>query len=76
MELAEQAGQEAVVLSPSRGVDVRDSDSLAAALANADVVIDVTNAGTVEQGTATEFFTAGGEQPAAHRSRAADQSRS
>jgi uncharacterized protein YbjT (DUF2867 family) len=54
---AQKAGHEVVVLSRSRGVDVRSGEGLADALTDVETVIDVTNAGTTEQGPATEFFT-------------------
>lgn len=57
VSLAQEAGHESMPLSRSHGVDLRSHESVAAALAGVDAVIDVTNAGTVEQGPATEFFT-------------------
>jgi uncharacterized protein YbjT (DUF2867 family) len=54
---ARETGHEAVVLSPSSGVDVRSGEGLAGALKGADVVIDVTNPKTIEQGPTTEFWT-------------------
>jgi uncharacterized protein YbjT (DUF2867 family) len=71
---AQKAGHEVAVLSPSAGVDVRGGEGLAEALEGADVVVDVTNPKTIEQGPATEFWTevatalqhAGGEQGVAH----------
>lgn len=45
------------MLSRSRGIDVLQGDGLAAALQDIDVVIDVTNPDTIEQGPATQFFT-------------------
>jgi uncharacterized protein YbjT (DUF2867 family) len=54
---AQGAGHEVVVLSRSRGVDVRSGDGLAAALEGVDVVIDTANPDTIEEGPATEFFT-------------------
>jgi hypothetical protein len=63
-----------MVLSRSRGVDVRRGESLADALSGADAVIDVTHQDTIEQGAATEFWTdvagalqrTGAEQGARH----------
>jgi uncharacterized protein YbjT (DUF2867 family) len=54
---AQNAGHEAVVLSRSRGVDVRTGKGLAEALSGADAVIDVTHPDTIERGAATEFWT-------------------
>lgn len=56
-EHAERRGHDVVVLSRSRGVDVQTGDGLADALRGVEAVIDVTNAGTTEQGPATAFFT-------------------
>ncbi|MCO5994222.1 SDR family oxidoreductase [Actinoallomurus rhizosphaericola] len=53
----EARGHEVVAISRSAGVDVVTGDGLAAAVAGADCVIDVTNAGTTDQAAATEFFT-------------------
>lgn len=53
---ARKTGHEVIVLSPSSGVDVRSGEGLAGALNGADVIIDVTNPPTIEQGPATEFF--------------------
>ena len=46
-----------MVLSRSRGMDVRSGEGLADALNGADAVIDVTHPDTIEQGAATEFWT-------------------
>jgi uncharacterized protein YbjT (DUF2867 family) len=54
---ARKAGHEVAVLSPSAGVDVLTGEGLAGALTGIDVVIDVTNPKTIEQGPATEFWT-------------------
>jgi uncharacterized protein YbjT (DUF2867 family) len=54
---AQNAGHDVVVLSRSRGVDVRSGEGLADALHGADAVIDVTHPDTIEQGAATEFWT-------------------
>jgi uncharacterized protein YbjT (DUF2867 family) len=54
---AEERGHEVVVLSRARGVDVRTGQGLAQALAGIDVVIDVTNAGAVDEAAATAFFS-------------------
>lgn len=58
MEVVQRRGHDAVALSRSRGVDVVSGAGLSAALADADVVVDVLNAGTFEQGPAAEFFAA------------------
>ena len=57
VEHARRAGHDVVVLSRSEGVDVRSGAGLADALRGVDTIIDVTNAGTTEQGAATGFFT-------------------
>src|SRR5215472_11244678 len=54
---AQNAGHDVMVLSRSRGVDVRRGEGLADALNGADAVIDVTHPDTIEQGAATEFWT-------------------
>ncbi len=56
---ARAAGHEVVELSRAAGVDLVDGPDakIDAALAGADVVVDVTNAPTVERGAATAFFT-------------------
>lgn len=74
VEQAQEAGHEVVVLSRSRGVDLRTGQGLARALDGTDVVIDTANPDTIEQGPATEFFTdvasalqhAGAEQGVRH----------
>jgi hypothetical protein len=48
------------VLSRSRGVDLVDGRGLSGALEGCAAIVDVTNAGTTEQGPATDFFTAVG----------------
>ena len=48
---------ECVVLSRSDGVDLTTGDGLARALGDVDVVVDVTNSGTLEGEAAEEFFT-------------------
>lgn len=54
---AKQAGHEAIVLSRSRGINLRTNEGLFQALKGIDVVIDVSNPDTIEQAPATEFFT-------------------
>ena len=53
-----RSGHEAVVMARSTGVDLTTGDGLAAALAEVDAVIDVTNTPTVEPEQAQAFFTA------------------
>jgi uncharacterized protein YbjT (DUF2867 family) len=54
---AQEADHEVVVLSRSRGVDVRSGERLAEALTGADAVIDVTHPDTIEQDAAAQFWT-------------------
>ena len=53
---AERRGHTVIVLSRSRGADVRSGAGLADALDGVDTVIDVTNVGTTEEHPATDFF--------------------
>lgn len=55
---AQRAGHDTVVLSRSHGVDMRSGEGLSDALAGVDVVIDVVQPDTLEQGPAADFFTA------------------
>ncbi|MCC7106112.1 MAG: NAD-dependent epimerase/dehydratase family protein [Chloroflexi bacterium] len=57
VEAAEAAGHEVVVLSRSRGVDLRSGEGLQAALDGVEAIVEVTNAGTIEREAATAFFT-------------------
>jgi len=57
VEAVQESGHEAVVLSRSRGVDLRADAGLARALEGAEVIIDATNPGTVSRTKATQFFT-------------------
>lgn len=57
VERAQQAGHDVVVLSRSRGVDVRTGRGVADALTDVEVLVDATQPDTLEQGPATEFFT-------------------
>lgn len=50
-------GHEALVLARSAGVDVASGAGLAEAAAGADVVVDVSNVGTMRRSVAEEFFT-------------------
>lgn len=52
------AGHEVVVLARSKGVDTSTGEGLAQALAGVQTIIDATNAGTIEQDPATDFFRA------------------
>jgi uncharacterized protein YbjT (DUF2867 family) len=56
VEAAQDAGHEVVVLSRSRGADVRTGAGLVAALVGADAVIDVTNTPTLSARKSREFF--------------------
>jgi uncharacterized protein YbjT (DUF2867 family) len=58
VETATQAGHDVVVLSRSRGVDLVEGHGLAAALEGVAAIVDVANAGTTEEGRATDFFKA------------------
>jgi uncharacterized protein YbjT (DUF2867 family) len=68
------AGHDAVVLARSNGVDTRTGQGLAPALEGAEVIVDATNAGSIVEIPATEFFNAsvanlqriGAEQGARH----------
>src|SRR5918911_133360 len=51
-----QRGHEAVSASPSSGVNTLTGEGLAAALAGADVVVDVTNSPSFEDKAVLEFF--------------------
>ena len=57
VEAAESAGFEAVVLSRSRGVDLRSDTGLAQALAGVDVIVDAANPDSVGRSKATAFFS-------------------
>jgi uncharacterized protein YbjT (DUF2867 family) len=51
------AGHEAVVLSRSRGIDLRHEAGLAQALTGVDVIIDAANPDSIGRAKATAFFT-------------------
>lgn len=53
---AQEAGHDVAVLSRSTGIDVATGAGLAQALKGTDVVIDVTNPGTLSARVATRFF--------------------
>jgi uncharacterized protein YbjT (DUF2867 family) len=55
-----QRGHEAVAASPSKGVNTLTGEGLAAALADAHVVIDVANSPSFEDKPAMEFFETSG----------------
>lgn len=57
VERAQRAGHDVIMLSRSRGIDVRAGEGLAAALDGVETVIDVTNPDTIEESAATAFFT-------------------
>ncbi|GGX58831.1 SDR family oxidoreductase [Streptomyces minutiscleroticus] len=52
-----ELGHEAVPAAPGTGVDTLTGEGLAAALAGARVVVDVTNSPSFEERAATDFFT-------------------
>lgn len=54
-------GHDALAASPNTGVNTITGEGLAAALAGADVVVDVANSPTFEDGAALEFFQTSGE---------------
>jgi uncharacterized protein YbjT (DUF2867 family) len=56
VELLRQAGHEAVPASPSTGVNTVTGEGLAAALAGADVVVDIPNSPSFEDGPVLDFF--------------------
>lgn len=58
VDLLQQAGHEPVPLARSRGVDLTTGAGLDAALAGADVVIDVSNVTTLSRKRSVEFFAA------------------
>lgn len=58
VQAAAAAGHDVVVLARSEGVNTRTGGGLARALDGVDAIVDTTNAGTIEEAPATEFFTA------------------
>jgi uncharacterized protein YbjT (DUF2867 family) len=56
VELLSQAGHEPVAASPSTGVDSVTGTGLAAALEGADVVVDIPNSPSFEDGPVLDFF--------------------
>lgn len=57
--LLRQAGTEPVVLARSSGVDITTGAGLDAALAGAEVIVDVSNVATMSKKRSVRFFTAG-----------------
>ncbi len=53
----EARGHDVVAMSRSSGVDLVSGDGLAAGLAGVECIVDVVNAGTLDQEAATRFFT-------------------
>ena len=62
VSLVEQAGHQLAVLARSHGVDLTTGAGLDAALAGADVVIDVSNVTTLSKKRSVRFFTAATSQ--------------
>lgn len=62
VSLIEQGGHEPVVLARSRGIDITTGAGLPAALAGAEVVIDVSNVATLSKKRSVRFFTNGTTQ--------------
>jgi uncharacterized protein YbjT (DUF2867 family) len=60
VNILRQAGHEVVAASPSTGVNTITGDGLAAALAGAQVVVDVANSPSFEDKPALEFFETSG----------------
>lgn len=56
------AGAEVVTISRSNGVDVVTGDGLEAAIGGVQRVVDVTNAGTMDEAAATKFFVSAAGQ--------------
>lgn len=59
VRVLEEAGHEPVVLARSRGVDILTGRGLDPALAEVDVVVDVSNVTTLSRRRSVEFFTTG-----------------
>jgi uncharacterized protein YbjT (DUF2867 family) len=57
VDSAQGSGHQVVVLSPSRGVDVRTGRALDAALDGVDVIVDVTNPGAADRDSPMAFFS-------------------
>jgi uncharacterized protein YbjT (DUF2867 family) len=58
VKILQERGQEAVAASPSKGVNAVTGEGLAAALAGADVVVDVANSPSFEDEPVMNFFEA------------------
>lgn len=56
VEAARAAGYDVVVIARSKEIDTISGEGLARALEGVQVIVDTTNAGTIEEGPATEFF--------------------
>jgi uncharacterized protein YbjT (DUF2867 family) len=56
VEKLKQQGHEAIAAAPNTGVDTITGKGLADALAGADVVVDVSNSPSIEDGAAMDFF--------------------
>jgi uncharacterized protein YbjT (DUF2867 family) len=65
VEQLKQKGHEAVAAAPNTGVDTITGEGLAAAVAGAAVVIDVSNSPSFEEQAATSFFETAGRNIAA-----------
>ncbi len=61
VERLEASGHEAVVASPSTGVDTITGEGLAAVLTGAEVVVDVTNSPSWEDAAVLDFFQTSGK---------------
>jgi len=60
-EKLQPLGHQVVVASPSTGIDAMTGEGLADALANADVVVDLSNSTSPEENTAINFFRTAGK---------------
>lgn len=56
VEAVQAAGHDAVVIARSKGINTISGEGLARALEGVQVIVDTTNAGTIEEGPAKEFF--------------------
>lgn len=70
VQLLRAAGHEAVAASPSRGVNALTGEGLDAALAGAEVVVDVANSPSFEAQAVMDFFLTSGRNLAAAEARA------
>lgn len=60
VEKLKQQGHDAIAAAPSTGVDTVTGEGLAAALAGAEIVVDVSNSPSFEEQAATDFFQTAG----------------